>query len=156
MLSLWLRLDSEQIAAICRPLQVNGHSMIHKLLGGISMVAVFVFYGIGATFSVVVEHHHHADEHHDHSHLELVLDHHDDDSHHEPVNAPEEGQGDEEAPPSHSPHSHFVFVGADVPVNLQDHVCSNLSVHGRTFDVPLREDCPDGPSFDLEKPPQLV
>jgi hypothetical protein len=138
--------------------RVKGHSIIHKFLGGMLMFAVVLVYGVGPVLVAEVEHHHHSDDdHHDHSRLGLVVDHHDDDSHHEPVNSPSEEQGDEDDSPARSSHSHVVFLGADAPVTSPDFAATDLPAHrGRMLDIPAGEGYPDGPSFDLEKPPQLV
>jgi hypothetical protein len=131
--------------------------MIRKVLGSILMVSVFLAYGIGPALSLEIEHHHHVDDHHEHADMDFVLAHHNDHSHHEPADSPgEEPDGEEESPVGSS-HSHCVCLAGETFAEPVGDAWNNLcSVSNGTLELPAGETCPDGPSFDLIKPPQLV
>ena len=132
-------------------------SIMHKVLGAILMASVLLVYGIGSVLTVEFEHHHHAEDQHDHVGAELLLVHHDDGSHHEPVNSPCNEQGDDDDSAPGSSHSHGVSLGVDAPAAWLGFTNGYMPPQsGRALRFPAREAYPDGPSFDLIKPPQLV
>ena len=137
---------------------MKGLPLIHRLTGVLLMAAVLVVYGIGTALVIKVEHHHHAGhDHHDHSDWDLIAHHHGDDSHHHPEEGPIDGRDDGEDGSSRSSHSHFVFLGVDAPVSPVGFGPEDLLPHiSGEYEAAAEELCPDGPSFDLIKPPQLV
>lgn len=91
----------------------------------------------------------HTHEHppHDHDHGD---DHGDDETPpHEPGGGPSESPG-----PS---HSHHVSLGVDLPIASFGTTLTQVDA-GPNSDrvIPRAESCPDGPYFELIKPPQLV
>jgi hypothetical protein len=121
------------------------------------LVAVFFSHVMGSFLTVEIEHHHHADGDHHHANGVHYAIHHDDSSHHKPSNPPD-GDNDQEndSTPEGGTHSHVVSIGADGPLVCFSHPRADFACWVRSPLSPSNNPTfPDGPTFDLIKPPQL-
>ncbi len=119
--------------------------VLHSLLA----ISVTMVYVVGLQFTVEFEHSHHVHGDHGHSHVADSSEH---DHHHHHDPAP----SDDESRDTPHRHSHSVTVGMDMPSAPAVHLEMGLDSWTR-HDYFQRgsEPCPDGPCFDLIKPPQL-
>jgi len=139
---------------------VSAKSFINSILHAVLMLSVILVYGGGAT-AIEMEHEHsdaHAElssssPHHHHHH-------HDDDNdgsdHHDRGDHPDEGEEPPEEGDS-SPHRHSHVLAIDMhAVSTQAKVpFPKMAFRTGRKRVPFGELCPDGPYFELSKPPQL-
>ena len=135
---------------------------IEAMLQTFLILSIVVVYGVGSVAGVEFEHDHggdHAvesteapDDHHHHHH-----DH--DDHHHDDHNGGEDELGgetpdDEEGSSSHH-HSHVVSFDTQVATNLVNLQRSEAGIFSNERLIPEKDLCPDGPFYELSKPPQL-
>ena len=117
------------------------------ILQALLIIAVSFGTVLGSAVVVEIEHSHEVDTGHDHQHGE-----HDHHSHEDETPSPAEHSHDGE---EHS-HSHVVSVGADVPFVAPDlPIAETISSEILVNLLPTSDQFPDGPCFDLIKPPQL-
>jgi ABC-type nickel/cobalt efflux system permease component RcnA len=134
---------------------------IVALLQTVLTLSVVVVYGVGSVVAVEIEHDHGDDhsvestkaphEHHHHNH--------DDHHHHDDHNGGEDDRGgetpdDEENSSSHH-HSHVVSFETQVATNFVNLLASTVGNLLNERFVSEKDLCPDGPFYELSKPPQL-
>ena len=140
--------------------QVSIRPAIEALLQTVLTFSIIVVYGVGSVAGVEFEHDHgdsHSvkstkapDEHHHHhgSH------HHHDDHHGGEDDKGGEAPDDEEDSTSHH-HSHVISFDTQVATNLVNLLPSDVGEFSNERLVPEKDLCPDGPFYELSKPPQL-
>ena len=138
---------------------------IHSLVNAVLIFAVGVFCCSGSTYTYEVKHHHaHSGAHcnsylstcdyspaHEHSHNGGHDHHHENDDH-------EKSDGDDNH--SHDPddisHSHTHLVSIDLPAAcLTKFPSTQFALQAKCSFSRVSDTTPDGPFYDLIKPPQL-
>ncbi len=119
-------------------------------------VAVIFSHTVAAFQTVEIEHSHINGNHH-HSHGDFHDSHHTDSHHHTPP-TPLEGhdESDDTSIPGSDTHKHIVTTGIDGPVAPADFpAIIRIHTMGTTPYIEQNYSCPDGPLFEVIKPPQL-
>jgi len=139
---------------------VSIRAAIEAILQTVLTLSVVVVYGVGSIAAVEIEHDHgdshpvesteapHEHHHHDH-----------DDHHHDDHNGGEDDRDgetpdDEENSSSHH-HSHVVSFDTQVATNFANLLPFEVGGFSNARLVPEKDLCPDGPFYELSKPPQL-
>ena len=139
---------------------VSIRAVIETMLQTVLTLSIVVVYGVGSVAAVEFEHDHgdshpvesteapHEHHHHDH-----------DDHHHDDHNGGEDDRGgetpdDEENSSSHH-HSHVVSFDTQVATNFVNLLASTVGSFSNERIIPEKDLCPDGPFYELSKPPQL-
>lgn len=141
-------------------LGVSIRSTIEAFFKTVLTLSVVVVYGVGSVAGVEFEHDHgdsqpldsteSSHEHHHHDH---------DDHHHDAPNGGEDNRGgeapDQEGGSSSHHHSHVVSFDTQVTTNFVDLLTSTVGGFSIERLVAEANLCPDGPFYELSKPPQL-
>jgi hypothetical protein len=141
-------------------------SVFHSLL----IFSVVFTYGIGGAAAFEIKHGHAHGEGHEHASAEVTEEdsaeesehhHHGEDHSHksEEPNDPDEDSNDEEegSEDSPHPHPHSHAFSLDTHFSFPNHGFSNLGAlawNSSRF-LPENENCPEGPFYELMKPPQV-
>jgi ABC-type nickel/cobalt efflux system permease component RcnA len=140
--------------------EVSIRAAIEALLQTVLTLSIVVVYGVGSVAAVEFEHDH-GDSHSVESTEAPNEHHHDHDGHHhhDDHNGDEDDKGgetpDDEGNSTSHHHSHIVSFDTQVATNL----VNLLPIGALGFSIerlaPEKDLCPDGPFYELSKPPQL-
>lgn len=128
-------------------------AVIEAMLQTVLTLSVVVVYGVGSGAAVEIEHDH-GDSHLVES-IEAPHEHH----HHDDHKGGENDRGgetpDDEGNPTSHHHSHVISFDTQVATNLVNLLPFEVGGFSNERLVPEKDLCPDGPFYELSKPPQL-
>ena len=128
-------------------------TLLRILTYSLLLVAISLGDLMGSGVVMETEHSHGVDAEHGHQHSENEHHSHD----HDGASSPHGDSGDCGHDGDHHSHSHVVFVGTDLPLNiasfLKDQALCPVALERFSTES---DSCPDGPSYSLTKPPRLV
>lgn len=132
---------------------------IEALLKTILTLSVVVVYGVGSVAGVEFEHDHGASHSVESSEVPTHHDHDHHGHHHDDHDGGEDDKGgetpiDEGNSTSHQ-HSHVVPFDTQVATSFLNLLASTVGGFSNERLVPEKDLCPDGPFYELSKPPQL-
>ncbi len=133
---------------------------VEALLQTVLSLSIVVVYGVGSVAAIEFEHDHgdcHSvesteapnDHHHDHD----GHHHHDDHNGDEGDRGGEAPDGKEDSTSHH--HSHLISFDTQFATDLVNLLPSEVGEFSNERLVPEKDLCPDGPFYELSKPPQL-
>lgn len=131
------------------------------LVSSLFAVSFLFNFVIGPHVSAEIEHSHEGPVGHAHHQSGMGAGH----THEHPPYGHDQGEqespshepGEDQPSPERSSHSHHVSFGVDLPIASFGSTLTQVDP-GPDSDrlIPRAENCPDGPFFELIKPPQLV